>query len=139
MNGGTPPVVAMESETAIPYEVAGREVVVMAGGVFPLTNIVNALVLLCPTASCTCTVNVAGEAADVGVPEITPVDELSESPFGKAPLVTLHENGVAGKLALAESEVEIGVPTIPGGKSGLVLMEGMPARVNPGKCGSRSR
>jgi hypothetical protein len=43
MNGGTPPVVAMESETAIPYEVAGREVVVMAitGGTWANANAGN--------------------------------------------------------------------------------------------------
>ena len=57
-------------------------------------NIVNATLLVCPNASVTFTVNVE-EAAVVGVPEMMPVEELSERPAGREPLVTLQVYGAA--------------------------------------------
>src|SRR5258705_7762309 len=64
----------------------------------------------------------------VGTPLIKPVEELSASPAGRAPLVSVH---VIGVPPLAVSVAEYGVPAVPlervvvviaGGRTGEVMV-----------------
>src|SRR5437868_6108782 len=57
----------------------------------------------------------------LGVPLITPVEELRERPPGKDPPITVH---VMGAVPLAESVVEYAVPTTPVGSGEMLVIEG---------------
>lgn len=62
----------------------------------PATEMVNDFVALRPPASTTLTVNDANASAvDVGVPEISPVDEFSVSPSGRLPSMVDQVKGPA--------------------------------------------
>ena len=52
-----------------------------------------------PLASVTCTVNVADPAV-VGVPDIRPVEVLSDNPAGREPEVTVQLSGASPPTAL---------------------------------------
>jgi hypothetical protein len=83
--GLVPPVAASVREYWLPTLPFGSDVVVMLRVWAAAIVMLNCLVAICAALSVTRTVKVNIPAA-VGVPEIAPVDEFSESPLGREPL-----------------------------------------------------
>src|SRR5438128_678877 len=61
------------------------------------------------------------EPAVLGVPLITPVEEVRERPPGSAPFVTVHVIGVAPELVRV---IEHSVPTVPAESGDVLVIEG---------------
>jgi hypothetical protein len=68
------------------------------------------------------------DVAVVGVPLITPLDELRERPLGNAPLDTLHVMGVDPELIRV---CEYDVPTIPADIGEVVVIDGAVEEIVP--------
>jgi hypothetical protein len=84
---------------------------------------VRVLSAVAPPVSVTLKVSEAVPAA-VGVPAMTPVEELSESPAGRVPDVMLQVSGDVPPLAA--NVCEYGVPTLPAARLGVVIARAAP-------------
>jgi hypothetical protein len=107
---------------AVPTVPPGREVVVIAGASGAGLITMESALVPSPATLRALTVKLA-VSATVGVPEITPVEELSNNPAGRFPLLIDHVIDVS---PVAVRVWLYAVPTVPPGREAVVIVGGVP-------------